>query len=167
MAATVSATYASSATVTETFTGDYISSGDNTVSVTGLNETGTLNASSSVPATKQVSGTKTMSGGAGTIDLTALPGLTADETVSLSGLKVQILKIRNKSTNANKIVVSNGASNGYRLDAATTAWSIALAPGQSALLLLNEAADDVGGSRKEIDLAGTLAQVLEYLIVAG
>lgn len=166
MAATVSATYASSATVTETFTGTYISSGDNTVSVTGLNETGTLNASSTVPATKQVSNQKALSTGTGTLDLTQLPGLTADETVSLSGLKVQILKLRNLSTNANKIVVSKGGSNGYQIDGATT-WSIPLAPGQSTLFLLNDAADDVGGSNKNIDLVGTGSQVLEYLIVAG
>ena len=79
---------------------------------------------------------------------------------------MQVLKIRNLSTNANKIVVSQGASNGYRIDGATN-WSIPLAPGQSMLLWGDGAADVIGSSHLNIDLAGTGSQILEVQVVMG
>lgn len=166
MPSTVTLTLESKVTVIKTYTGVFISGQDNTVTTDGLNETLNLTASTTPPVTKSTSFRQAMTGGAATIDLTALSGDAADETTDLTGLKVQALKLRNKSTNANKITVSNGASNGYKLDGAT-AWSIPLAPGQSVLFSLNDAADDVAPTTCTIDLAGTLAQELEVEIVAG
>lgn len=167
MAATISVAFASQVSITETLTGTYVSTSANNFVVNGLNESTTYTASTSVPVTKCAAFQQALTSGAATIDLTALPGATADETVVGTGLKLQILKIRNLSTNANKITVSNGASNPYRLDGATTAWTFVLAPGQSYTLFLNESADDVGSSHKTIDLAGTGSQVLEVLAVLG
>lgn len=166
MPATVAASYSSLLSVVQTLTGNYIG-GDNTYTVSGLTESGTLTASTAVPATKQASGRITMSSGSGSINLVALAGDTADETVVLTGLKVQILKLRNLSTNANKITVAKGASNGYGLNAAADTWSIVLDPGQSAMFLLNETAPDVASGARVIDVTGTAAQILEYAIVAG
>ncbi len=166
MPETVAVTVNSQATIAGTFTGTYVSSADNTITVNGLNETIVLGAGTTPPVSKYAVNQKALSTGTGTIDLTALPGLSVDETVTFTGLKLQVLKIRNLSTNANKITVSKGAVNGYQLDGATT-WTIALAPGQGALLYLNGAADVVGGGNKTIDLVGTGSQVLEYEMVAG
>ncbi len=165
MSSTITVLYTSKVTVVETFSG--ATDGDNTATFAPLNEDATFTASTTVPVTKHASFTQALSSGTATIDLTTLPGITADETVNGTGLKVQFLKLINPSTNANKIVASNGASNPYRLDGLTTAWSITLAPGQAVLLELNDAADDVSGSHKTIDLAGTLVQTLSVQIVFG
>jgi hypothetical protein len=168
MASTVSAVYALQATVTETFTGEYVSSGDNTITINGLNETGTLNASSSVPATKVASGQLTMTAGAATLDLTALVNTaSAGQTVTHTGLKPQIMILRNLSTNANNMTVGKGASNGWSPVAAGTTWSLPLAPAQSHMFLLKDLAIDVAAGAKDIDVAGTGSQILEWTIVSG
>lgn len=164
MPATISLLYASTLTVTNTLTGDYIASGDNTFSVNGMNETGTLTASTGVPVTKQSSGQITMSGGAGELNLAALLGATADETVVGTGLKVQAIKFRNKSTNANTITVAEGASNGYAL---LGAFTMTLQPGQSVTILGNDATPDVASGDRIIDITGTGSQILEYQVVLG
>lgn len=166
MSSTITATGISKITVTETFVGSYVSTADATAGFGDqLGETLTLTASSSVPVTKHAEFQKTMSGGAATIDLTALPGKTADETIDGTGLKVQLAKFRNLSTNANDITITFGASNPYNL--CGSAFVITLKPGQSIMFSGNEAAPDVGGGAKEIDISGTLAQVLEVQFVLG
>lgn len=167
MAETITANVVSAPTITATMNGVYISTGTNTLVVNGLNENITLNATSTPPVSKHAEFQQALTSGSATIDLTSLPGLTVDETVTFSGLKLQIMKIRNKSTNANKIVVAQGGSNPYLIDGATTTWSIPLAPGQSVLMLLNGAGSTVGSGAKTIALTGTGSQVLEVELVAG
>lgn len=164
---TVSAAYASSCSATVTFTGPFVSSSDPTALINGLNETGTLTASSTVPATKVAAYELTLSSGAGTINLAALPGITAEETVNGTGLKVQLLKLKNKSSNANKITVAKGASNGYGLCASGDDWDVTLSPGQSNLTLGNDAAPDIASGARTLDVTGTGAQVLQVLVVMG
>ncbi len=165
MPSTVSALLESRLTVTETFTGDYVSPGDNTVTINGLNETATYNASSAVPVTKVASFRVTLSSGLGSINLAALPGATADETVVGTGLKPQLVKFRNLATNANTITIVEGASNGHALLGAS--FSITLAPGQSILAFLDEAAQDVASGDRLLDITGTGSQILEVVIVLG
>ncbi len=168
MSSSISLSYNSQLTVVETLNGAYVSGSDNTVTFTGLNESGTLSGSTTPPVTKHAIFSKAMTAGAATIDLTALPGQTADETIDLSGLKVQALKFKNKSTNANKITIAKGASNGYGLNSAGDTWSITLDPNQSVgPFLLDDAAPDVGSGAKTIDISGTGTQELEIEIVAG
>lgn len=161
----IALTFASTVTVVETFTGDYVSPVDATVTINQLNESESLTASTGVPVTKVAAYQKTMSSGSATIDLTALPGLTADETVVGTGLKVQVAKFRNLSTNANNITVAKGASNGYGLIG--SAWSVILAPGQSLTFWGDEAAPDIASNAKTIDITGTGSQVLEVQFVMG
>lgn len=166
MSSTITAVGISKITVTETFVGSYVSTSDATAGFGDqLGETLTLTASSSVPATKHSEFQKTMSGGAATIDLTALPGKTADETIDGTGLKVQLAKFRNLSTNANDITITFGAANPYNLLGA--AFVILLKPGQSILVSLDEAAPDVAAGAKDIDISGTAAQILECQFVLG
>ncbi len=166
MSSTISVVYQSGLTVVETFAGAL--GGDNTATF-GPGNAGptTYNATSTPAVSKHAEFSQALSSGTATIDLSQLPGKTTDETVIGTGLKAQFIRLTNPATNANKIIASNGASNPYRLDGATTAWSITLAPGQSVLLFLDGAGDTVGGSHKNIDLAGTLAQTLLVEISLG
>lgn len=141
-------------------------SGNPDVGFTSGNPSGdTYNSGTTVPVTVASKFTVTMSGGAATIDLTAIPD-DVNGTADGTGLKVNFLRLENPSTNANKITISQGASAAYRLDGATN-WSIVLAPGQKIQFEGDAAADAVGGSHKNIDLAGTLAQTLKVHVGLG
>lgn len=164
MASTISATYGLELSVVETFDGQ-VGAGDNTLTYNGLTENGILTASSSVPATKQASGTKLLSGGAGTLDMTALPGKTADETVDATGLKLQLAIFHNLDANANTITVTFGAANPYLLGGTGFKWI--LSPGDTLMVKKKDSAPDVAAGAKDIDLAGTGAQGLEYHCVFG
>ena len=166
MSASITATITSGINVVETFNGIGVNPNNNSIAASQLSETVVLNGSSSPAATLQAQFSQALSTGTATLDLTSLPGLTSQETVNGTGLKVQQIKLMNPSTNANKITAAQGASNAYRLDGATN-WSIPLAPGQSVLLYLDGAADVVGSSHKTIDLAGTGAQALNVAVVFG
>ena len=166
MSSTITAVAVSKVDVIETFTGTYVSSADATAGFgAALGETLTLTASSTVPATKHAEFQKVMSGGAGTIDLTALPGKTVDETINGTGLKVQTAKFRNLPTNANKITIKFGAANPYNLKGST--FTFELLPGQSDLFLGNDATPDIASGARTIDISGTGSQVLEVMIVMG
>jgi len=164
---TVTATYKSEITAVETIDGTaapFAASSDKTITHNGLNTNLTLASNSSQPVTTQVSSEVALVSGAKTLDLTALVG-TNSGAISFSGLKVQLAKFKNKSTNANTITLTIGASNGYALLGA--GWEITLQPGQEATFFLNEQAPDVGGSAKTIDVTGTGSQVLQMQLVAG
>jgi cytoskeletal protein RodZ len=162
---TVSAAYSSTINVTETFS--IANSADNTILVTNISESGTLTASTTVPATKQTQYTLTMSGGTGSIDLTALPGLNVNETIDGTGLKVQLLKFKVPTSNANKVTVAKGGSNGYGLASDGTTWTWTGSPGQSQMFYLADLSPDVASGARIIDVTGTGTQTLEVAIVLG
>lgn len=166
MSATITVGRKSEINVLQTFS-DGVSGNETVLFNGGMNIDTSYTSATSVPVTKFAEFEKTMSGGAGTIDLTALPGITADETVVGTGLKLQLLRIRNKSTNANAITVTKGASNGYGLNAAGASWTVVLDPGQAATFELNETAPNVAAGAKDIDISGTGSQILEVQIVLG
>lgn len=163
MSATISAYYNIDFRVTETFSGAESANPD--ILINGPSETDTLTALSTVPGAKVAKFDLPLIAGAATIDLTALPGLTADETINFTGLKVQAAIFRNKVGNANNMTVVFGAANAYLLKGA--AWKAILAPGQLDLFLGKDAAPDVDATHKNIDVAGTLVQVLEVFLIAG
>jgi len=129
----------------------------------GLNKSQTLEAWTTVPVTKHAAFQQALAVGAATIDLRALAGTQG--AVDGNGLKVQAVMFRNPATNANAITIAKGAANGYELLGA--GWSITLQPGQQVQLFLNDAAPDIAGGAKTMDLSGTLAQVLDCEIVMG
>lgn len=162
---TVSVVYASNITITETFSiADTV---DNTILVNTYNQSGTLTAATDVPATKQATFALTLTAGSGSIDLTALPGLDANQTIDGTGLKVQLLLLLNPSSNANSITVASGASNGYGLDAAGTAWTETLSPGQWRMVGGNNVSPDVAAGDRILDVTGTGSQVLNVSVVLG
>lgn len=167
MPATVAVEYKSHVTITQTFTGDYIDSDNNTVAHDGLDEDQSLTASTTPPVTMATTFRTTMSGGAATINLLALAGLTAGETINTNGLKIQVAKFRNLAANANAITIVEGASNGHPLLGA--AFKVILQPGQE-VTFANNAVDvgtDVAAADSTWDVSGTASQILEVAIVAG
>lgn len=157
--------------VLTTMTGNFINSGDNTVTEDGLTIDWTgdsaKSASTTPPVTKSAMTAQAMTAGAATIDLTAMPNDSDGGTVDFSGLKVCCLTIKNPLTNANKITVGKGASNGFCLDSGETTWSVALDPGDGVQFLINESTPDVSGTKKTIDIAGTTTQTCEIGVTGG
>jgi hypothetical protein len=128
-----------------------------------FSSTGTLNATSTPPATKMAAQTISLTAGAVTIDLTALTG-TNGATVDGTGLKVQILKLKNRSSNA-VMTFGEGASNGY--EALGNAWTLKLLAGQEIEMFLNDAAPDIASGAKTIDVAGTGTESFDFIVVMG
>ena len=167
MSSTISASVRTALAVTKTFTG--ADAGNPDASFTSGNPSGdTYTSSSSVPVTIESKFTVTLTAGAYTLDLTAIPGDTDAGTLDGTGLKLQFLRLEGSSGNANKIEVKNGAVNGYRTDAATTAsLDVVLLAGQKAQFEFDEAADDVSSTHKTLDFAGTGSQTMLVHVVLG
>lgn len=159
----VSVSYAANVSVTETLTDTYLAA-NSSVLHNGLNNAVTLNSGTTPPATMVADFALTLSSGAGTIDLRALTSTNA-KTIDGNGLKVQVVKLRNKSTNSNPMTLTTGATNGYEL--LGPSWSIVLQVGAEIQLFLNDASPDIAAADKTIDVAGTGSQVLECLFVLG
>lgn len=163
----IAATYVSQITVVETGEGVFLGT-DNTLTTNGMNRTEGLTGSSGVPVTKYSSFRQALTAGAATIDLTSLPDYNGTPAaVTFLGLKVQMIKVRGKSDNANPITITKGASNGYGLGAAGATFTIPLEPDCEATIYLDDKAPDVAAGAKTFDLTGTGSQVLEVTLVAG
>jgi len=163
----VSATYASNVTVVETLDAAQAPAapvGSRVITHNGYNVTETLNANSIPPATKQVSKEIPLSTGAATIDLTTITG-TNSIVVDGTGLRPQFIKLRNKSTNANNMTFTQGASNG--LDTLGSDFKIILPPGGEILIRTVDAGSDISSTNKTIDIAGTGSQIAEVIFVMG
>jgi hypothetical protein len=164
-------TYASTVNYSETISASVpaISSNNNTVQHTGYSTskslTGTVTTGQPV-ITDGALFTKTLSAGAGTIDLTSLTG-TNGRSITLSGLKVQVMKFLNVSTNGTNMVVGKGASNGFGLGSGGTTWSMVIPPGCEFTWYGNEGTPDVSGSVKTIDITGGTTEVLQCVIIGG
>jgi hypothetical protein len=166
MAASVALTYETKLTVIETLGVNVpdVDVANARIVHNAFNTNLSLNGTSSPPVTKVVATQKALAAGVGTLDLTALVG-TNGAVVDLSTLKVQAVKFRNPSTNANAITVTFGAANPYLLGGA--AWKFILEPGMEIVVYGNDKTPDVDSTHKNIDLAGTLVQALDVVIVAG
>lgn len=139
--------------------------GTPTVNHNSFNPSATLHATSTPPATKAVVTDVALVAGAKTIDLTALTG-TNGASVTFSGLRVQVLRLRNKSGNSGNMTFTKGASNGWTGLGASWA-SIVLVPGAAVEFLLNDGGADVSGTVKTIDVTGTGTEEFELTAVAG
>ncbi len=160
----VSLNYTSKVLATETLETNVPAANDKQVSHNGYDTTATANGSSTPPVSKCAYFEKALSGGAASIDLTALVG-TNGAAVDGTGLRVQFLKVRNKSASAANITISKGASNGY--DGFGSSFSLTLKPGAEALLRSLDGGTDIGGTNKTLDLAGTGTDVAEVAVILG
>ena len=123
-----------------------------------------LKPDSSPPVTCGALFQQALTTGAATIDLTVLDGFN-DKVVNGTGLRVQLLRVKNPATNANPITVAKGASNGY--DGFGSAFSITLQPGAEMTFLTSDAGGDIGSGNKTLDLTGTGTQALDVEIIMG
>jgi hypothetical protein len=123
-----------------------------------------LKSDSSPPVTCGALFQQALTSGSATIDLTALDGLN-DKVVNGTGLRVQLLRLKAPSSNANPITVAKGVSNGY--DGFGSAFSVTLQPGAEMTFLANDAGSDVGAGNKTLDLTGTGTQALDVEIIMG
>lgn len=161
----VSVTYTSNLTVVETLAANVAAMSDRSVTHSLFNtQLSAQNAQSSPPAVLVASFEQAMADGSATIDLTALTG-TNGAVVSGTGLRVQYMKLINKSSNANSITIAKGASDGY--DGFGGDFSVTLAPGAEMLLRTKDAGGDIGSSNKTLDVSGVGSQVLQAIIVMG
>lgn len=159
----VTVTYKAQAKVVETLPNNTGSAADTQRKITHENydESLTLDANSTPPCTLLAAFLATLSGGALTIDLTALTG-TNGASVSLSGLQPQVVRVKNLG--ANSLTVSTGASNGHN---AFTADGVVIPPGGHAQFMFNDGTENVDGTHKTWDLAGTGSQTSEWTIIGG
>jgi hypothetical protein len=162
----VTVAYQAKVAVTETLESNVPATptGSRSVVHSAWDSTKSLNAGSTPPATKVAAFQKALAAGVATIDLTALTG-TNGATIAGTGLRVQVLRVRNPAANGNPISIAKGAENGY--DGLGADFSHTLVPGAEATFFLNDAGSDVGGSNKNLDLAGTGSQALDVEIVLG
>jgi len=161
----VEVTYESKVTVKETLEANIDSLGsDKSITHTQFNTAQSLTGSTTPPVTKVAAAVVALDAGAKTIDLAALTG-TNGVTVNGTGLKVQVLKFKNKSDSANEMSIEPGESDGYDLGGSD--MKVTMQPGQEVTIYGNDASPDIGASDKELDLAGTGAQECELMIVMG
>lgn len=159
----ISVAWAATCTVSETIGTNTDSLNANSQAATlthsEFNEAGTLNSSTSVPVTKHAQFVATLSAGALTINLASLTS-TNGALVDGTGLKLQILRIKNLGANA--MTFAEGASNGYAIGS-----SIVVQPGGISFDFFNESLPDIASGDRTIDIAGTGAQAAEISIVMG
>jgi len=160
----VNLSYQSKVSVTETLEANAGALSDAVVKHTEYNTVQALTASTTPPVTKVASFEADLTAGSGSIDLTALTG-TNGATVDGTGLKVQAIKFKAKSANANPLTIAVGAANGYELLGAN--FEVALQADQEITVYGNDATPDVGAAAKIFDLTGTGSQGLEVIVVLG
>jgi hypothetical protein len=124
----------------------------------------TLKVDSSPPVRLWAAAQVALAAGTKTLDLTALLG-TNELITDGTGLRVQVLRLRNPSTNANPISIAKGAANGY--DGLGADFKVTLAPGAEHLILTNDAGSDISGTNKNLDMVGTGVQALDVGIALG
>jgi plastocyanin len=137
----------------------------------GMNTTVSgLGAASTPPAAKLAAFATTLASGTATIDLTAVPD-SYGASQTLTGLRVQIIKVQAPATNVNPIALTPGsyaaAGGGFVFH---SGGSITLNPGDEVLWTNTSgtSAPAVSGSVKTLTLTGTgSADKLNFTIVAG
>lgn len=159
----VAVTYAATATVVETLPNNTGSAtaANRVVTHTEYNEAAALTGATTPPVTLVAEFLLTLTSGAATIDLRNLDG-TNGAVVDGNGLKVQILRIKNLG--ANNMTFSTGASNGH--NTFTTDGTV-VPPGGHIMLFSNDNGDDIDGTHKTWDVAGTGAQTAEVTVIMG
>lgn len=132
---------------------------------------GTKTPTTAVPVTQQWQDTISLTAGAATVNLAALTygNLAAKD---FTGLKVQGIKIRNRSTNSAYLNIAAGATNGYNIFGANagTPGSVNLPVGMTIMLFADttEGLDDIAAADRTIDFASSDTDLtFDIQIVAG
>ena len=159
----VSLTYISNLTAAETLTTGVPAASATKAVVThdAWNTTATtVTLAAETPAiatTKIAAFEQALAAGAATIDLEALSG-TNGATVVGTGLRIQAMKVRGKSTNDDPVSITIGAANGY--DGFGAAFKVTLEPGAEMMILAKDAGADISATNSDLDCAGTGVEII-------
>ena len=127
---------------------------------------GKLDANSTVPATKAWSDNRQLAAGSDSIDLNALPFGNLPN-VDLTGVKVQLVKIKADAANTAAIKFKVGAANGYNIFGSATGEK-SLPKGAQSIEFWNDQLPDVGAAAKNIDITSSDADAkYDIELVAG
>ena len=157
----ISVSYTSNLTTTETLSDSNISATSKTVSFDGANGSGISTASSTAPCTMRGGGKLTLSSGAGSIDLTAIPGVNGTLQDG-TGLKVQFVKLKNLGES--QMWIYDDITNGYQLHGG---GYDRLPVGGESLHKYSDGLADIDGTHKIIGVEGSGSDQLQYEIVMG
>lgn len=138
---------------------------NNPAVLSGPTASGTLYTSSTVPVSKVWKDQRTLAGASETLDVTALTRANLS-TVSMSGLRLQFIRVTSASTNANYLSLQQGAANPYYLFSGNGAV-IELRPGATFMQYSPNNLDAVSGTAKNILIGGTAAMVYDIMMVFG
>ena len=147
---------------------DVPAAADQTVTRKGHNTVKTLKPTTTPAATRDAYTEVTLTAGTATLDLTNLPGGETG-TVDLTGLKVQVLKV--KAVDAagadtpHAVTAAEGASNGYT--GGGGGWQAPAPPGGEAVFYWAGGASAVGPTNKTIDFTGTGGEKFLVCVIAG
>lgn len=119
----------------------------------------TLNSSSTPPVTKKYADRLT---GTNNLDFTALADPELG-TLDMSGLKLQILSVYNRST-TDAMTLSDGAANAYSINGTA---DIDIPVGGRALLFFNDGLADVAAGAKAFDVECAVGESCDIMLVFG
>jgi hypothetical protein len=152
--------------VTETLEGNAPFASSKTVTHSSQNRSLNLAGDTVPPVTKFASKRLALTAGSATLDLTALNGWGTNGTnVDATGLKLQLLRIRNPAGNTTAMTLELGASNGY--EAFGTAWSLDIPVNGLFHFEFMDGTPDVGPTAKSIEITGTGSEILEIEMTFG
>lgn len=130
-------------------------------------DSGVLTGSTTPAVSKVWSDQVQLSGGALSLDLTNLSRGSVLSALDMTGLKVQLIKIKATSTNTDTVTVVDGATNGYNIFGSSSG-SITLASGDVAMFFFDESLPDVASGAKTIDISSSDTDALvDIILVAG
>lgn len=130
-------------------------------------DSGSLTGSSTPAVSKAWSDEVQLTAGALSLDLTSLSRGSVLSSLDLTGLKLQLIKIKAAIANTDTVTIADGASNGYSIFG-DTSGSITLGSGDVAMFLFAETLPDVSATVKTIDISSSDTDaVLEIILVAG
>jgi len=142
---------------------DGLDIGDKAVTHNAFNSKENLGSASTVPVTKVASWTEVLSGGADDVQFDSLTGVNG-ATVDGTGLRVQVIKIKNKAGNDVITIAPKAATDDYLLLGA--AFTFKLLAGQEFTFFGNELAPEAGAG-DAITITGTSSDEVEIIVVMG
>jgi hypothetical protein len=130
-----------------------------------LDETVIINSASTPDGAygfvKRVTGT----GSAVTIDFLDALADVEGNVITMAAQKVRAIKFKAPTTNAGNTTITVGATNALLLGGAAFSWI--LSPGQSLLAYLENDGVTIDATHCNVDVTGTLSDVLDVAIVCG
>lgn len=139
-------------------------SGTNTISSGGFDTAANLSPSSTPAITSLAYNTVALTAGAATIDLTNLTA-TGGGALSLSGLKIRVIKFKCPTGNAGNMTIAKGASNGWAPIGST--FSQVIPPGGEVTIYQPSGGTAVGSGAKNLDCSGTGTDTVNVTFGAG